>query len=202
MKIIQAPDTSKDSISFEDLPLIAAIRHMQISLKTKQIILSHGLPSQLDTLRRDSPTIEWFDFLEQKINRLVVKFYPRNLDRPIKEWWSGIEVYCMTHRILKQGQPHQLPEKQMGSSRAGQLYFENGLRAECSSPQFSGCTGHKGLCEVDHIVPKKLRKGVSGVFKEDNGFKVHDRSNLQLLCAACNGFKTNKFTDPMECVHD
>lgn len=202
MKIIQAPDTSNDSVSFEELPLIAAIRHMQISLKKKQIRLSHGLNNQRDTLRRDSPTIEWFDFLEQKINKLVIQFYPRNLNQPLKKRWSGIEIYCMTHRILKQGQPHQLPEEKTGSSRAGQLYFENGLRAECASPQFPGCTGHEGLCEVDHIVPKKLRKGVSGFFKEDNGFNVHDRSNLQLLCAACNSFKNNKFTDPMECVHD
>ena len=75
MEIIQSPDTTKESVAFEDLPLIAAIRHMQISLKRKQIVLSHGLRSQLHTLRRDSPTVEWFDFLERKLNKLVAQFY-------------------------------------------------------------------------------------------------------------------------------
>ncbi len=114
VKIIEAPDTTKDSIAFADLPLIASIRHAQTSLKEGRTKLSNGLPNQLDTLRRDSSTIEWFDFLEQIFNKVVVEFYPRNLYQPRRTRWSGVEIYCMIHRVLKQGQPHRLAKHKMG----------------------------------------------------------------------------------------
>lgn len=192
MKTIQAPDATKDATSFEDLPLIAAICSLQIELQEGRAILSSGKPSQKKTLRRDSPTIEWFSFLEQNINRLAENFYPTNLAAPIKTFWSGLEIYCMTHRILKQGQPHKLPSHIMGPARAGQLYVESGLNASCWSPCSEQCTGYKGECQVDHKIPRNPRKELAEALKKSHGFNVNKKENLQLLCQTCNAYKTNK----------
>ena len=145
-------------IRFEDLPLAKALVVLDDRMQSGDVacpIMTNNRPRT--SIRNDSPTVEWFDWLHDQA-RLIWREQERvGLSQSYP--WTAIQAYCFAVTIKKN------PGSGMARVARVSLYRDQNTCAAC------GC--RTGPVHTDHIKPRSTGG-------------IDDYPNYQLVCRKHN----------------